>query len=158
MKKNLKTQTTSNNSKGAAQGKKHHNNELRTTVLKQWYESNQKRFAELIESSKKGEITSAEFDERHARLLQELENALKNAGVKGQRCSITGETFYSYGNNAYPFSGRCSDYANLRYVIPARFMGFTPSTIKRIGGNKATARMMEKHLYNELPTYNECNS
>lgn len=40
-------------------------------------------------------------------------------------CSITGERYYGYGNNADPFYGRCSDYANGMYVIPARCMGIT---------------------------------
>jgi len=48
-------------------------------------------------------------------------------------CSITGETYYGFGNNAYPFEGRCSDDANSRYVIPARLWGVTPELIAKWG-------------------------
>lgn len=48
-------------------------------------------------------------------------------------CSITGEKYVGYGNNAYPFKGRCSDWANTHYVIPARIMGVTPEEIKQYG-------------------------
>ena len=48
-------------------------------------------------------------------------------------CSITGETYVGYGNNAYPFPGRCSDDANHKYVIPARLMGVSPEYISKWG-------------------------
>lgn len=48
-------------------------------------------------------------------------------------CSITGEEFIGYGNNAYPFVGICSDIANDLYVIPARLMHITPDDIKKYG-------------------------
>ena len=47
--------------------------------------------------------------------------------------SITGETYYGYGNNAFPFKGRCSDNTNHLYVIPARLMGVTEDDIKEFG-------------------------
>ena len=52
---------------------------------------------------------------------------------KMKKCSITGKMYDGYGNNAYPFEGRCSDYANSMYVIPARLMGITPKQIKLMG-------------------------
>jgi hypothetical protein len=48
---------------------------------------------------------------------------------KKHTCSITGETYYGYGNNAYPFYGRCSNFANTFYVLPARCMGITRDDI-----------------------------
>lgn len=51
---------------------------------------------------------------------------------KKHTCSITGETYYGYGNNAYPFYGRCSNYANTFYVIPARIMGITREDINSL--------------------------
>ena len=50
-----------------------------------------------------------------------------------QTCSITGKPYEGYGNNAYPFEGRCSDEANSRYVIPARLMSVTPEMITKWG-------------------------
>lgn len=63
---------------------------------------------------------------------------------KGHRCSITGKPYYGFGNNAYPFKGRCSDYANSMYVIPARLSGVTPELIQNYGGNKAFAKYMDE--------------
>ena len=40
-------------------------------------------------------------------------------------CSITGRKYEGFGNNAYPFKGRCCDFANSYYVIPARIIGIT---------------------------------
>ena len=48
-------------------------------------------------------------------------------------CSITGEKYVGYGNNAYPFPGRCSDDANRKYVIPARLMGVSPEMVSKWG-------------------------
>ena len=48
-------------------------------------------------------------------------------------CSITGKPYEGYGNNAYPFPGRCCDEANIRYVIPARMMNVTPEMVKEWG-------------------------
>ena len=48
-------------------------------------------------------------------------------------CSITGRKYEGFGNNAYPFKGRCCDFANSYYVIPARIMGITPDEIKSHG-------------------------
>ena len=48
-------------------------------------------------------------------------------------CSITGETYVGYGNNAYPCPGRCSDEANRKYVIPARLMGVSPEDVSKWG-------------------------
>lgn len=50
-----------------------------------------------------------------------------------KKCSITGKMYVGYGNNAYPFEGRCSDEANSRYVIPARLMGITLKQVKLMG-------------------------
>lgn len=48
-------------------------------------------------------------------------------------CSLTGVHYDNYGNNAYPFEGRCCDEANEQYVIPARILGIKPITIKILG-------------------------
>lgn len=48
-------------------------------------------------------------------------------------CSITGTQFKGNGHNAYPFDGRCCDYANKKYVIPARELGLTPEFIRANG-------------------------
>ena len=149
MKKNNFQQTALNNSKGTAQNTNLSNDELRGSVMKEWTDENRHRFQELITLFNNGTITDEEYETKRQELLKELENALKDAGVKGQRCSITGETHYSYGNNAYPFSGRCSDYANSRYVIPARLEGVNPDLIKQLGGNRNFARIMDMLYYNE---------
>lgn len=52
---------------------------------------------------------------------------------KSGTCSLTGVHYDNYGNNAYPFEGRCSDWANKHYVIPARLMGVTPEFIQKWG-------------------------
>lgn len=49
------------------------------------------------------------------------------------KCSILGTNYEGYGNNAYPFKGRCSDEANSWYVIPARLMGISPEQIEKFG-------------------------
>jgi hypothetical protein len=48
-------------------------------------------------------------------------------------CSITGKKYEGFGNNAEPFEGRCSDWANFHYVIPARVMGITAGQIEQYG-------------------------
>ena len=54
--------------------------------------------------------------------------------MKGENiCSIFNEPYEGYGNNAWPFEGRCSDKANELYVIPARIMGVTPEMVKKWG-------------------------
>lgn len=63
-------------------------------------------------------------------------------------CSITGRKYTGYGNNAYPFEGRCCDWANERYVISARMSGFSPELIKSYGGNKMFANLMDRALSN----------
>lgn len=41
--------------------------------------------------------------------------------AKPQKCSICGQKYVGYGNNAYPVnSGRCCDACNMTAVIPAR--------------------------------------
>jgi hypothetical protein len=35
-------------------------------------------------------------------------------------CSICADTYAGFGNNAFPFPGRCCNYCNGRVVIPAR--------------------------------------
>lgn len=73
-----------------------------------------------------------------------LESFLKNKGVKGRICSITKNKYYGLDNNAYPFTGRCSNYANIMYVVPARMSGVTPELIKNFGGNKKFAEYMDE--------------
>ena len=62
-------------------------------------------------------------------------------------CSITGEKYVGYGNNAYPFKGRCSDWANTHYVIPARIMGVTPEQIKQYG--MSHVKLVIDHLHSQ---------
>lgn len=62
-------------------------------------------------------------------------------------CSITGKRYEGFGNNAYPFSGRCSDWSNTYYVIPARLMGITPELIKEWG--KKTVMRVIDHYHNQ---------
>lgn len=50
-----------------------------------------------------------------------------------KKCSICGIEYNGYGNNAYPFEGRCCDEANSMYVIPARVLGITPKDILEYG-------------------------
>ena len=68
---------------------------------------------------------------------------------KTHKCSITGEPYEGFGNNAYPFKGRCSDKANFLYVIPARANGWTPETVKELGGNKKAAADIDERLGKE---------
>ena len=62
-------------------------------------------------------------------------------------CSITGRKYEGFGNNAYPFKGRCSDWADCHYVIPARVMGVTPDQIKKYG--KRYVMLVIDHLHSE---------
>lgn len=78
---------------------------------------------------------------------------LQNEAEKAQwvkehtrKCSITGETYVGYGNNAYPFPGLCSDDANLRYVIPARILGITPEMIEDIGIEAIKAEIEKRYI------------
>ena len=50
-----------------------------------------------------------------------------------KKCSILGREYDGFGNNAYPFRGRCCDEANEQYVIPARVMGITPIDVQKYG-------------------------
>ena len=59
-------------------------------------------------------------------------------------CSITGKAYDGYGNNAYPFKGRCSDEANSLYVIPARLLGVTPEMIEKWGKEVVMRAIDEK--------------
>ena len=68
---------------------------------------------------------------------------------KTHKCSITGEPYEGFGNNAYPFEGRCSDKANFLYVIPARANAWTPGLVKRLGGNKKAAALIDERLGKE---------
>ena len=70
--------------------------------------------------------------------------AINSAANEMHICSITGEIYYGYGNNAWPFSGRCSDYANKKYVIPFRLAGITPEFIKANGGNKKVRKSFDE--------------
>ena len=62
-----------------------------------------------------------------------------------QICSITGKPYVGYGNNAWPFDGRCSDYANSKYVIPARILGVTPELIHK-WGKKVIMRVIDDKM------------
>lgn len=68
----------------------------------------------------------------------------ENAVGKKQICSITGEEYYGFGNNAHPYFGRCSDKANEEYVIPARICGVSQELIKRCGGNRAFKKIWDE--------------
>lgn len=70
---------------------------------------------------------------KHAVYLQNEAEKAQRVTEHTRKCSITGETYVGYGNNAYPFPGFCSDEANLRYVIPARILGITPEMIEEVG-------------------------
>lgn len=60
-------------------------------------------------------------------------------------CSLTGVHYDNYGNNAYPFEGRCCDEANSKYVTTARILGMTPMYIKR-QGKQATMKQIDDYL------------
>ena len=68
----------------------------------------------------------------------------ENAVGKKHVCSITGEVYYGFGNNAHPYFGRCSDEANMEYVIPARICGIPQELIKRCGGNRAFKKIWDE--------------
>ena len=55
-------------------------------------------------------------------------------------CSITHEPYEGFGNNANPFYGRCSDYANHYYVIPARLAGVRREDLDGITGHTEEER------------------
>ncbi len=61
------------------------------------------------------------------------------------KSSISGKPYEGFGNNAWPFSGRCSDEDNFLYVLPARFNNWTPGLVKRLGGNKKAAAFIDEH-------------
>ena len=65
--------------------------------------------------------------------------------IKMKKSSISGEPYEGFGNNAWPFSGRCSDEDNFLYVLPARFNDWTPELIKHLGGNKKAAAFIDEH-------------
>ena len=62
-------------------------------------------------------------------------------------CSITGRKYQGFGNNGDPFPGRCCDFANSHYVIPARLMGVTPEQIKKYG--MRYVKMVIDHLHSQ---------
>lgn len=68
----------------------------------------------------------------------------ENAVGKKLICSITGEVYYGFGNNAHPYFGRCSDEANEEYVIPARLRGIPQELIKRCGGHRAFKKIWDE--------------
>ena len=68
----------------------------------------------------------------------------ENAVGKKHICSITGEVYYGFGNNAHPYFGRCSDEANWDYVIPARIHGIHQELIKQCGGNRAFKKIWDE--------------
>lgn len=44
----------------------------------------------------------------------------KQGLVERHKCSITNAKYYGFGHNAEPYKGRCCNYANQHFVIPAR--------------------------------------
>ena len=60
-------------------------------------------------------------------------------------CSLMGVHYDNYGNNAYPFEGRCCDEANEHYVIPARILGIKPITIKILGKDRVMKTIDRYH-------------
>ena len=84
----------------------------------------------------KEKITAQDSTNQGSKFVVSLRSAEENARWEQENthiCSITGETYVGYGNNAYPFPGRCSDDANHKYVIPARLMGVSPEYISKWG-------------------------
>lgn len=65
-------------------------------------------------------------------------------------CSITGRKYEGFGNNAYPFKGRCCDFANSHYVIPARIMDVTPEQIKQYGKEYVKLVIDQLHVQGKL--------
>lgn len=63
-------------------------------------------------------------------------------------CSITHEPYEGFGNNADPFYGRCSDYANHYYVIPARIAGVSREDLDNLVGHTEEERnaMLKKEI------------
>lgn len=68
-------------------------------------------------------------------------------------CSITGRKYEGFGNNAYPFKGRCCDYANSYYVIPARIIGITPEMIKEYGKEFWKNGIDHLHKQGKIPDF-----
>lgn len=75
--------------------------------------------------------------------MKKINNELQNE-QDAHICSITGKTYYGFGNNAYPFEGRCSDEANAKYVIPARLLSVSPEMIKEWGIETIKRAVAEK--------------
>ena len=42
------------------------------------------------------------------------------SGDQEHECDLCGTPYYGFGNNAWPFAGRCCDDCNEMAVIPAR--------------------------------------
>lgn len=68
-------------------------------------------------------------------------------------CSITGRKYQGFGNNGDPFPGRCCDFANSHYVIPARLMGLTPELIKQYGKEYVKMVIDCLHSQGEFPDF-----
>gem|GEM_PF-5449985 len=68
-------------------------------------------------------------------------------------CSITGREYEGYGNNGYPFKGRCCDFANSHYVIPARLMGVTPEQINQYGERYVKMVIDGLHVQGKFPDF-----
>lgn len=67
-------------------------------------------------------------------------------------CSITGRKYEGFGN-AYPFKGRCCDFANSHYVIPARIMSVTPELIKQYGERTVKMVIDQYHSEGKFPDF-----
>ncbi len=93
-------------------------------------------FAVMKKTINKETITAQDSANQGTKVFASLRSTEENARWEQEHthvCSITGETYVGYGNNAYPFPGRCSDEANRKYVIPARLMGVSPEDISKWG-------------------------
>ena len=54
------------------------------------------------------------------------------------RCSICGQNYEGYGNNAHPINdGRCCDECNATIVVPTRMQNHIEGR-RNINGNKTT--------------------
>tara|TARA_X000001382_G_C3108373_1_gene159031 strand:+ start:425 stop:631 length:207 start_codon:yes stop_codon:yes gene_type:complete len=51
---------------------------------------------------------------------------------KFKECSLCSNSYEGYGNNAYPYDGRCCDACNQNMVIPSRILLSTTKNKDRI--------------------------
>lgn len=72
---------------------------------------------ELLEQLTYGGFAEFELTPDQRRLAREW---AKQGLVERHKCSITKANYYGFGHNAAPYEGRCCNYANQQFVIPAR--------------------------------------